>query len=285
MKPALLACALCACGDDGSMTDAGRDAPAGCTRPSLDQPWLSALVGGVVTQLSAAPRYTNTERDTARAYLMAQLAQAGWTAKLHAYPTGANVYATIPATTGDTHEVIVGAHFDTVQGSPGANDNASGCAVVMAVARYLADMSCRKLAVTVVFFDEEEEGLFGSRAFASMLSIAQVPAVHTIDQVGWDSDDDTRFELELPTTTLETEYRSAATVVGVPVTKTPTSGTDHQAFRDLGFAAIGITEEYVGGDTSPYRHTAQDTAPTVKLSYTELAAKLVAQAIMTEIAP
>jgi Zn-dependent M28 family amino/carboxypeptidase len=252
-------------------------------KPALDQPWLANLVGGAVSGLAAAPRATTTQRNTARTFLQNQLTQIGWTPMLHSYPTGANVYATIPATNGATKQIIVGAHFDTASGSPGANDNATGSAAVLAVARYLKDMNCRKYAVTVVFFDEEESGLFGSRAFANTLQVANVVAVHTVDQVGWDNDNDTRFELELPTTALEAEYRTAAMTVGVPVAVTSTQGTDHQSFREKGFAAIGLTEEYVANDTSPYRHTAQDTASTVKQSYLQLGSKLVAQAVMNEL--
>lgn len=287
-------CALAACtgddammmgpdggtGTDGSMTGGDGD---GCTTPALDQPWLGALLSGAVSGLAAAPRFQLTERQTARSFLQQQLTQIGWTPQLHSYNTGANVYATIPATTGETKQIVVGAHYDTVQGSPGANDNATGSAAVLAVARYLKDMTCRRYTVTVVFFDEEEKGLFGSRAFADTLSPASVIAVHTVDQIGWDNDNDRRFELELPTQALEAEYRAAAAIVGVPVAVTSTQGTDHQAFRDDGFAAIGLTEEYVANDTSPYRHTAQDTAATVKQSYLELGTKLVAQAIMSEL--
>lgn len=292
-----LACALLACGggDDDAMTtgpDAGTgpdgatsgpDAPPGCDRPALEQPWLASLLDGAVSGLAAAPRATLTQRQSARAFLQDQLAQIGWTAQLHAYNTGANVYATIPATTDNPTQIIVGAHYDTVSGSPGANDNATGAAAVVALARYLKDMPCRNHAVTVVFFDEEEAGLFGARAFAAMLDPAKVVSVHTVDQIGWDSDDDHRFELELPTQALETAYRTAAAVVGVPVTVTSTQGTDHQAFRERGFAAIGLTEEYVGNDTSPFRHKAGDTAATVEQSYLQLGTKLVAQVIMTEL--
>ncbi len=267
-------------GTDGSMTGDGGN---NCTTPALDQPWLGGLLSGAVSGLAAAPRFQLTERQTARAFLQDQLTQIGWTPMLHSYNTGANVYATIPATNGETKQIIVGAHYDSVQSSPGANDNATGSAAVLAVARYLKDMTCRRYAVTVVFFDQEETGLFGSRAFANTLSPANVIAVHTVDQIGWDNDNDRRFELELPTQTLEAEYRAAAAIVGVPVAVTSTQGTDHQAFRDDGFAAIGLTEEYVANDTSPYRHTAQDTAATVKQSYLELGTKLVAQVIMSEL--
>lgn len=291
-RVALVLAALLGCGGDDNMMgpDGGTDGSmtgdgTGCMRPALDQPWLSGLVSGVVNQLAASPRSTLTQRQNAGAYLSTQLMQIGWTPQLHNYASGANVYATIPSTTGATKQIIVGAHYDSYPNSPGANDNATGCAAVMAVARYLKDMTCRNAVITIVFFDEEESGLFGARAFAQTLQPANVLAVHTIDQVGWDNDNDTRFEIEAPTATLETEYRAAATVVGVPVTRTSTQGTDHEAFRDLGFAAVGVTEEYVGGDTSPYRHTTSDTAGTVKFSYNELAAKLAAQVVMSEATP
>jgi Zn-dependent M28 family amino/carboxypeptidase len=274
---------------DGGMTTGDGDMTTGdgsmCGKPALEQPWLRGLLSGAVNSLAAAPRETNTQRQTARTYLQSQLTQIGWAPMLNSYPSGANVYATIPATTGSTKRIIVGAHFDTVSGSPGANDNATGTAAVLALARYLKDMPCRKAAVTVVLFDEEEAGLFGARAYSATLPATGVIAVHTVDQIGWDNDNDHRFELELPTTALENEYRAAAAVVGVPVTTTSTQGTDHQAFREDGFAAIGLTEEYVGNDTSPYRHKATDTASTVNVDYLVLGTKLVAQVIMTELTP
>jgi Zn-dependent M28 family amino/carboxypeptidase len=299
VKYVALACACVvtgACGGDDAMTsevDAGNvdgdgaivvdDSGMQCMTPALDQPWLAGLLGNAVTGLTAAPRSTTTQRQAARTFLQNQLTQIGWTPMLHSYPTGANVYATIPATNGATKQIIVGAHFDTVASSPGANDNATGTAAVLAVARYLKDMNCRKYAVTIVLFDEEEVGLFGSRAFANTLQVTNVHAVHTVDQIGWDNDNDQRFELELPTPALEAEYRAAAATVGVPVAVTSTQGTDHQPFREKGFAAIGLTEEYVANDTSPYRHTTQDTAATVKQSYLQLGTKLVARVVMSEL--
>jgi Zn-dependent M28 family amino/carboxypeptidase len=292
VKLVALCCALAACGGpDGTDVDGGidgtrPDAPPGCSRPPLATPWLRDLLTVDLGQLAAAPRATNTQRMTARTYLSAQLTSIGWMPLAHDFPGGSNVYATIPATMGGTgKEIIVGAHFDTVTGSPGANDNASGSVVVLAIARYLVDVPCRSAPVTVVFFDQEEAGLFGSRAFAMQRVPANVAAVHTIDQVAWDSDGDHRFELESPTAALEAEWRAAAQVVGVPVTVTDTEGTDHEAFRDSGFAAIGLTEEYTGGDTSPFRHQAGDTAATVNTDYLVLAAQLAAQVIIEEVAP
>jgi Zn-dependent M28 family amino/carboxypeptidase len=293
MRRALLACALMACGDDGAMTgpDGGGGSGDGatngdgtsCQKPALSQTWLAPLVSDVVQQLASHARYQSADRATARTYLSGQLTQMGWTPQLHTYSTGTNLYATIPATNGATQQIVVGAHYDTVSLSPGANDNASGCAIVMAVARYLKDMPCRTSNVIVVFLDQEEEGLVGAAAFASTLSTSNVTAVHTADQIGWDMDGDHRFEIEQPTNALFTEYQNAAQVVGVPVTRTSSGGTDHEAFRSRGFAAVGISEEYVGGDTSPYRHTQNDTYDTIDQAYLQLGAQLVAQTVMNEL--
>ncbi len=284
----LLVSSLGACGStDGEIPDAAvTDAPPGCTRPALDAAFVRPLLEMTLADLPA-PRETTTQRAAARAYLIAQLEAMGWIASEQVYAGGANVVATIPAAGASTTtaQIIVGAHFDTVSGSPGANDNASGVAVVLAVARMLVDTPCRTAPVTIVMFDQEELGLFGSRAFAQTLSPADVRAVHTIDQVAWDEDGDRRFELELPTATLEAEWRAAAAIVGVPVTRTATSGTDHEAFRDRGFAAVGLTEEFVGGDTSPHRHLSTDTPSTVDVDYLVLAAQLTSQVIISEVAP
>ena len=123
--------------------------------------------------------------------------------------------------------------------------------------------------------------------YEEALDPATVRAVHTIDQVAWDADGDRRFELELPTPQLETEWLAAAAVVGASLRTTSTSGTDHEPFRARGFAAVGLTEEYVGGDTSPFRHTPGDTAASIApyLDYVALASKLTAQVVMEEVAP
>jgi Zn-dependent M28 family amino/carboxypeptidase len=260
------------------------DAPPGCTRPSLDDASYATLLSNAISQLPA-PRATTAQRNAARTFLTTKLTEQQWAPQLHTYPSGANVIATIPSTMGDGPGIVLGAHFDTVSNSPGANDNASGTVVVLAVAAILADVPCRTAPVTIAFFDEEEVGLFGSRAFALTLSPANIRAVHTIDQVAFDSDNDKRFEIESPTAALESEWRAAAAVIGVPVTVVPTEGTDHEAFRDRGFAAVGLTEEFVGGDTSPDRHLPSDTVANVDIDYLTLAMKLTAQVVIEQISP
>jgi hypothetical protein len=66
------------------------------------------------------------------------------------------------------HEVlIVSAHFDAVPGSPGADDDASGVAGVMELARILKEVGPGARTIRLVLFNLEEVGLVGSRAYVS----------------------------------------------------------------------------------------------------------------------
>lgn len=83
--------------------------------------------------------------------------------------SGANVRAELPGAgrlrgPGGTSPptLVIGAHLDTAQGSPGSDDNASGVAVILEVARVLGRLAVPPV-VTLMIFDMEELGLIGSR--------------------------------------------------------------------------------------------------------------------------
>ncbi|MDA0269166.1 MAG: M28 family peptidase, partial [Cyanobacteria bacterium] len=64
--------------------------------------------------------------------------------------------------------LLVGAHYDAVPGTPGADDNASGVAVLLELARYASEHPPIR-PIWCVAFDMEEYGLLGSRAYGQML--------------------------------------------------------------------------------------------------------------------
>ncbi|MGW6563789.1 M28 family peptidase [Streptomyces sp. NPDC054975] len=84
--------------------------------------------------------------------------------RVHRRLTGANLLAD-PADGGDGPAVLVGAHLDTVRGSPGADDNASGVAALLEVARLLGGLP-QPPPVRLAFFDMEELGFVGARVAA-----------------------------------------------------------------------------------------------------------------------
>jgi Zn-dependent M28 family amino/carboxypeptidase len=82
--------------------------------------------------------------------------------------------------------VLLGAHYDSVPRTPGADDNASAVAVCLECARLIAKHSIG--SVMIVFFNREEDGLVGSREFVA--SLADQPArrvreAHIFEMVGY----------------------------------------------------------------------------------------------------
>lgn len=83
-------------------------------------------------------------------------------------------------------KIIIGGHYDSVSGSPGANDNASGTAVVLELARRLAGTP-QADGVWFLAFDGEEDGLHGSRAFVEQVTpqfLSQLMGMINFDMVG-----------------------------------------------------------------------------------------------------
>jgi Zn-dependent M28 family amino/carboxypeptidase len=64
--------------------------------------------------------------------------------------------------------IIIGAHYDTVAGCVGADDNGSGVAVLLELAEYLSTNPI-KYPIQMIAFDMEEYGLLGSEAYAQKL--------------------------------------------------------------------------------------------------------------------
>ncbi len=80
---------------------------------------------------------------------------------------GANILASAPRSYANAL-FIIAAHFDTVQNTPGADDNASGVAALLELARVL-DPSCLQYGIMLAATDMEEIGFFGARALIKEL--------------------------------------------------------------------------------------------------------------------
>lgn len=97
--------------------------------------------------------------DAAAAYVQREFSRLGDTAVREPYEVGdatvANIFIERRGESRPDEVVIVGAHYDTVPGTPGADDNASAVAVLMEVARLLHDVHCRRTIRFVAFACEE----------------------------------------------------------------------------------------------------------------------------------
>lgn len=114
----------------------------------------------------AVPRPADSAgASAAQGFCQARLASLGYQVELDAYGTGTNVLGWKQGTTRPSEIVIVSAHYDSVPGCPGADDDGSGLAGVLEAARALA-MGSFERTLLVACWDEEELGLLGSKAFA-----------------------------------------------------------------------------------------------------------------------
>lgn len=120
------------------------------------------------------------------------LAGVSWGVPVRAGTTW-NLIATKPGFNPSAPHRIVGAHLDTVPQSPGAEDNASGIAVLLGTAQLYQQRPPRLPTVFVAFGAEEPRGdgdnrhHYGSRAYVASLPTAQRNALHgmvSLDRVG-----------------------------------------------------------------------------------------------------
>ncbi len=95
-----------------------------------------------------------------------RLTELGFEVSRHEYGSGTNVLGRLPGSSNDRGAVVVAAHYDSVAECPGADDNASGVAAALEVARVLSAHAWRN-DLWVACLDEEELGLKGSDAWAA----------------------------------------------------------------------------------------------------------------------
>lgn len=83
----------------------------------------------------------------------------------------------------DNPRLVIGAHYDSVPGSTGANDNAAGVCILLDVLRRYLDQP-PPMPIDIVFFDLEECGFRGSRAYLNRFSPGRVRAFLNLDICG-----------------------------------------------------------------------------------------------------
>lgn len=149
--------------------------------PAGDSP-LAARLRAHVTALAGTigerDAYNPKDRDRARDYVLAEFKKLGYKPVVRPYPSAGmpgvkdktsfyNVEAVLafpPADRGDAW--VVGAHYDSAPGTPGADDDASGVAVLLEAARLLRERAPGR-QVRFVAFGTEEPPSFGTRNMGS----------------------------------------------------------------------------------------------------------------------
>ncbi len=130
-------------------------------------------------------RYRESDRERVRNYLIQQLELVQLSPRLQSFEQGVNIIAERPGTNPKAGSIVLAAQYDTVLNSPGAVDHGSGVAVVLEIARLLAEKPTPK-TLKIVFFDQEEVGLLGSFAFTGKPeNLTNLQAAIILDMVGY----------------------------------------------------------------------------------------------------
>jgi Zn-dependent M28 family amino/carboxypeptidase len=261
-----------------------------------------------VEQLAGKIGERNVLRSTAlqwaASYLEHEWQQQGYAVRRLAYEASGvcclNLEITRSGGARQREILLIGAHYDTVTGSPGADDNASGISALLELSRLFASVE-PALTVRFVAFVNEEPPFFRSRQQGSMVYAESarlrgddIRLMASIETIGWYSSEAgsqrypplfnlfypdradfigfvSNFRSRAATQRLAGAFRAnsdfpletAATFSFVP----GVSWSDHRSFWCQGYRAVMIT------DTAFYRyrhyHAASDTPD--KLAYPELA--------------
>jgi hypothetical protein len=160
-------------------------------RLSADVKYLSVTVGERNLQRVGSLKATVE-------YLADNLRRAGYVVSERNYSTDGqvvtNVEVTLPGTDRASGTVVVGAHYDSVAGTVGANDNATGVAGVLELARLLQGSNPRRTIRFVLFVNEEppyfQTENMGSLVYARRLHQEGVPvaAMISLETIGFYSD-------------------------------------------------------------------------------------------------
>lgn len=234
------------------------------------------------------PRHA-TSRAFRRAadWVAAELLEAGYDVRRQAFdvPGGSswgvpveagrsqNVIATEPGFDPTKPYLVVGAHLDTVPQAPGAEDNASGVGVLLALAR--TDLAARLPVVLVAFGAEEPRGPtdddhhYGSRHFVASLAAAERRAVQgmvSLDRVGVGQVVPVGAATGEPTPLVRAARRAGVRVVA----QSGQRSSDHWSFVRAGLPGLRI-------GSTPYAeyHSAADLPPVVSRAQLARVGRLV----------
>jgi hypothetical protein len=203
--------------------------------------------------------------------------------------TGYNVIGKLTGTTRPDDWIIIGAHYDSISQStsssaPGAEDNASGTAGMLELARIFAET---RPEATILFigFSGEEQGLKGSYAHVAKLiadgNKGKVKAVLTMDMIGYtnDADLDCLLESDRLGSALFPILSAAAqqyTNLRIVTTLNP-FGSDHVPYIEEGIPSLLVIEN--DWNSYPQYHKTSDTPDQITLAMGEQTLRMQAAAV------
>ncbi|TMQ93296.1 M28 family peptidase [Actinomadura soli] len=206
----------------------------------------------------------------------------------HTGMTSYNVLAERKATlpNPDGKAVIVSAHYDSVPGSPGANDDGSGTVLCLELARVLKRLPTQQ-AIRIYLWGAEENGLIGSRHYVKQLDeagVKQITGCFQNDMVATSHPPAETYWLlsvDGKDNTTTAAVNAAARRLGyVDQVQGPTArgSSDHEAFYERGIAAGNFSwrGNEAPSQLEPVYHTPEDTiAQNVSLKRLQVSMEII----------
>ncbi|WP_033338543.1 M20/M25/M40 family metallo-hydrolase [Catenuloplanes japonicus] len=260
----------------------GKDHLDGTQSPAYG-PWLEETLPIPVVGTGQSQKYALRELLAAGA-LPELIVSTAW----HRGLTSHNVIAERPAENlGPV--VMVSAHYDTVLGAPGANDDGSGTVLTLELARVLRHLPV-DATLRFALWGAEEEGLIGSRHYVEQLPQAErerIVAVFQNDMVATSSAPATRYwllSLDGEPNRATDEVAAAAQRLGYAPRISPVTArgsSDHQSFQEAGIAAANFSWRGEDGPwhLEPPYHSPLDTiARNISLERLQVSMELIGAA-------
>jgi hypothetical protein len=204
------------------------------------------------------------EHDLAQANIAALFASFGLTVTLEPVNYGGDIYYNVVGTklgaTLPDQEYIIGSHYDSVN-NPGADDNASGTALVLETARVLTQYPSES-TIRFIAFDREEQGLHGSEQYVLAHINDDIQGMISADMVAYNTGaNHVDIYGRSASNPIKTALAAAVDTYGEWLTRSiggSLDGSDHAPFEWYGFQACLIIEDW----GNPYYHTQQDNVDT-----------------------
>ncbi len=182
--------------------------------------------------------------------------------------SGKNVIATLEGKT--DFAVIISAHYDTVEVSPGADDDSSGVAAVLTSAKILSEYEFLH-TIKFVAFSGEEQGLYGSEYFArnSYKRGEKIIADIQLDGIGYAVNEGKKVRISSNSPSvwildlaeqIALAYKSR---IDLEISRHDYTGSDHKSFYNYGYEGIFFLEY----EFNPNYHSSEDSIEYINISY------------------
>lgn len=251
---------------------------------SMDE---SLYLGYLEDLVDFGPRVTGTpECEAAGDYIYNEFQSMGLEVRYHNWSYGGyqdrNIEATLPGINETSDEIfIVCGHYDSVPGSPGADDDGSGTVTAIASA-YIMSQYTFNHTVRFVTFSGEEQGLLGSHEYVEEAynNGDNIVGTLNVDMIGYAITQTHGSQIKVYnndasdwlydfTESVSQQYFDYIDLITLDTGYT--WGSDHNSFWEVGYDAL-FYHEY---EFSPHWHQPSDTIENMNITYATKCSKLI----------